>query len=283
MESRQKPLILVLGSGKAGTTALFYCVKASAEQHFGTPFPTLFEPKAASNIAAFRHEFGVVKMILDRFAVTEKDFIPRFAKRIFIVRDPRDNFISRLIWFVKTRLPEQNPKVRQETIELFARKQSDPDSIGVFEIFSFIEKKFDAEGVSTYSQKSSFLSCDFFSHSRDDFFALRYEDFVERQLGPLSEYLGFPLVHSFEIDRRHQAVFRTGGYGSWKNWFTEDDRISFVDPNRERLISLGYEDERPYAQKRIDPAEATEYFRIDQATPTPGERWWESIRLEWQD
>src|SRR5437773_2719421 len=100
--SDKKPLILVLGPGKSGTTALFFCLVESARQHFGLEFPQLFEPKTAADIDAFKEDFGVVKMLFERFERTAHEFLPNFDRRVFIFRDPRDNVISRLVYYAGT-------------------------------------------------------------------------------------------------------------------------------------------------------------------------------------
>ena len=86
-QSAKPPLILVLGAGKSGTTALFFCLKASAERHFAMTFPFRFEPKSAAVIDAFPAEFGIAKMLLERYERTSNEFVSRFDKRVFILRD----------------------------------------------------------------------------------------------------------------------------------------------------------------------------------------------------
>ena len=117
----------MLGAGKSGTTALFYCLKASAERHFAMTFPFRFEPKSAAVIDAFPTEFGIAKMLLERYERTSNEFVSRFDKRGFILRDPRDNVISRLVYHVGTRLKSAEPQAREAITRKFLAKERDPN------------------------------------------------------------------------------------------------------------------------------------------------------------
>ena len=259
--SEVKPLILILGPGKSGTTALFFCLKKSAAHHFGVEFPDRFEPKTAADFDAFAADFGIAKMLLERFDRTTHEFLPRFDKRIFICRDPRDNVISRLVYYTGTRLKFADGATRETIMQKFSAKQRNPDSISVVELFDVIAPLIGKTGAAEGARKRAFSALGFRPPDNLPFFRLRYEDFVDGSLTEFQDYLGFEIRRDFQVPRRLQRVRRTETHGYWKSWFTEADHAYFVAERAEEMVRLGYTDLAPYrGSKVISSKEISEYL-----------------------
>ena len=255
------PMILVLGPGKSGTTALFFCLKAGAERHFGIKYPQKFEPKTTADVDAFAEAFGIVKMLFERYRRTDKSFLPRFDKRIFISRDPRDNVISRLVYYAGTRLKNTDEATRTSILEKFLAKEKDPDSISVLELYDAIGPLLDKPGDAGHAREIACTPAGFLSAHNGVFFNIRYEDFLDGKFSDLEDYLGFRLSSDFRIAGSLQRVRRTMAHGYWKNWFTDEDYDYFVAPKRDALIRMGYDDLAPYrGEKIISPVEISEYL-----------------------
>ena len=258
----KRPLILVLGPGKSGTTALFFCLKACAERHYGIEFPNRFEPNTAEDVDAFKDKFGIVKMLLERYQRTTNDFLPRFDRRVFISRDPRDNVISRLVYYAGTRLKAADAQTREAVMQKFLAKQQNPESVSVLELFEAIGPLMGNPDGARSAWKTACTPLIFFASGDGGFFRLRYEDFLDGKLSDLEGYLGFDVSLDFEVPANLQRVKRTRAHGYWRNWFTDDDFTYFVTARQDDLLRMGYDDLAPYrGRKVIAPVEISEYLQ----------------------
>ena len=259
--SAKPPLILILGPGKSGTTALFFCLKGSAERHFGLEFPHRFEPKTAADVDAFAADFGVAKMLLERYERTTHEFLSRFDKRVFIFRDPRDNVISRLVYYAGTRLKSAEPSLCESILQKFLAKERDPDSISVLELFDVIAPLMGPGGAKA-ARNVAYKAASFIPPDGHPFFRIRYEEFADGRVAALGDYLGFEVTTDFQTPERLQRVRRTKTYGYWQNWFTDDDYDFFVRAKRDELVRMGYADVRSHVgPKRISPVEISDYLQ----------------------
>jgi hypothetical protein len=270
--------ILVYGAGKSGTTVLYECVKWSAESHFGVPFRTLFEPKDGEAIDAFLENRapGIAKMLIERLVrCADRSFLGRFDKCLIIIRDPRDNIVSRLVWTIATRLHEADVPLRERIVEAICSKQANPDHISLLALFELAQpllrqRKWQkrgrtdtlaagdfAKGVRRYA----YLPVDVLT-AEHPFATIHYEDFVDGRTSALAAYLGFPILSDFVVDPKHRRLRRTGTHGYWRNWFLPEDYAYFVSERRAALALLGYEDSGPFAgPKTISREESIDYIR----------------------
>ncbi len=65
----------------------------------------------------------------------------------------------------------------------------------------------------------------------------------DRRLGPLEQYLGFPLAPVDQVDAQFQRVTRTKAYGDWRNWFLPQDVAFFRPRFAEYMQATGYADD----------------------------------------
>ena len=263
-EGAERLRIVILGSGKSGTSGLFHCIRSSADHHFDVPFARLFEPHEQGEVTAVTDPHLVCKILIERFRGFEQPrrVLDLFDRKILIVRDPRDNVISRLMWIVATRIGNADSKDAAVILDALRQKEREPDSISVHRLFELAAPVAGSrKDFALLARNISYLMLDLLD-DYDDLHLLKYEDFVDRKFDALEAYLGFPLLKDFEVPKKATRILRTGKYGNWANWFLDEDYAYFVDPVKADLERLGYADERPVNPKRvIDPEEVTEYVK----------------------
>lgn len=248
--------ILIAGQAKSGTTALFYAIRnALAEEP-----ETLFEPQKPEEYdELFRQAEGrdsVTKTLL-RALFRCNPSLKGFDKRILIVRDPRDNLVSRLLYQLRDmQFPKDERKLAQ-FMALLKRKEASPEHVSIREMFALVETLEECEPLLPILEEVCSRSI---TLAKDgSFFVQKYEDMVDGRLTKLSKYLGLELEKEIEVDASHRRVVRTRSYGNWTHWFTEED-IAFYRPLFDPYLqAFGYEGWIPASPRKIDPAQSSEY------------------------
>jgi SAM-dependent methyltransferase len=243
---------LIVGNAKSGTSALLYAVaQAMGGQpalHFEVPIAELAQlPPHAAVKLIFEHERA------DRIAA----FGAGFERRILLVRDPRDNLISRLLYLVAShRVLLDDPAYLRVYAMLLQRKQQAPASVSLRQLPPLGEPScFLADTLAHGRALASFAA------AAGDWFILRYEDLVAGRLQALSDYLGLPVRAGASVDPQYQRVARTKGAGDWRHWFTADDVAWLRPPLAPLMAALGYADDWTLApEPRIAAEHSWEYF-----------------------
>lgn len=218
--------VLIAGSGKSGTTGLFFRIKNSLPAETMSSFePMGIEPFAGGLAKGVPLIAKVLLPLDERFFNQLKQ---SFNKKILIVRDPRDVVVSALLYttahdFVWKRPPSEIAAC----IELLREKEADPNGIPALRLFRALWDDFDHDSFSRYA--AAVLDSVVAVAEGKDFFVLKYEDFIQGKLSPLGHYLGLQLVPCDDIDEGFQRVIRTKGSGSWKHWFLDED-IEYFRP-----------------------------------------------------
>ncbi|CAI8372983.1 MAG: Uncharacterised protein [Owenweeksia sp. TMED14] len=150
-----------------------------------------------------------------------------YDKKIFLVRDPRDRWISAFFyrWFHRHNPNRQDYK---RAYELTKSKESDPRSVPFHTLLS-TDSNFLKSWSNDYRQNLKTLS-DFINVLREKgWFIIRYEDLVDKKWIGLENYLGFSLESKHGIRPSFMHVSRTKTYGNWRRWFTTED-VNFFSP-----------------------------------------------------
>lgn len=242
--------ILIAGQGKSGTTALFCALK----QTLPPTYTYLFEPMGYA--ATDQNRFVLAKVQLNEFAkINEFD---DFDKKIFIVRDARDNLVSRVLYAVyNDEFSNDDEKVRS-FIELIEQKRKEPLSISMVELLQVLNDLSGKDILGSFILRHQ-LSFDFDPFTRG-YFIYKYEHFVAGQYASLEKYLGFNLSFDGKVDAAYSRVARTKGSGDWRNWFTEHD-VGYFRPIYHEYL-LRYEYDLAWTlnpEPKIQPEHSTEY------------------------
>ena len=218
---------LIVGLARTGTTAVATTVRNTLKVR-----KLLMEPEDFATIEQVSaDERLVIKIIFEHWRTrtdglkalvcpTVGDHTPT---TIAIVRDPRDEAVSRLHYlaydYFSTRPSTEDD--RAAWIEIFRRKEETPDSVSLIDMQSQIINRF---GNGFLAPKAVYEAyCQFI----DDILGaptvhlLRYEDFINNTIA--SAPLCAILSGNRNVDSSYRRVFRSGSSGAWRHFLTDSD------------------------------------------------------------
>lgn len=244
--------IVIAGQAKSGTTALYYALKQSLPRKY----TCLFEPRSYN---AADREGRVLAKVLINPSVKLDDF-ETFHKKIFLVRDPRDNLVSRLLYAVYDQKFSADDGEVRFFIERLEQKRREPARVPLLELLKALSDLSGEDMLERFILRYR-IGLKFDTLHRN-YFVYKYEHFVGGQSSGLDEYLGFAVNFNVNVDVAHGRVARTKGSGDWRNWFTEHDVQYFSGIYHEYLVKYGYDSEwKLSAEPEILPEHSTEYVR----------------------
>ncbi len=253
---------LIIGLSKSGTTGLYYLIKNSLTGETEIIFERYEYDKNPERIHTDKHL--IAKLLLFPSFLKDNyynEIIAACDKKLLIVRDPRDNMISELIYIGGYHVTwEKSYKERRQAIKLLKEKEKNPESISMVELFQKLCDR-SASELKDYTI-SRFDSMVDFIQRFPAFHIHYYEDFVEKNVDELEAYMGIPLQRDVRIGHVHQRVVRTKKSGAWRNWFTAEDEKFFL-PLMERYFkqfNYNLNDWRVNQDPYIDPKHSSEYF-----------------------
>ena len=256
----EKTKIVIAGLAKTGTTGLFYKIRNSLTG----PVRELFEPTEFSAEPQDVKKVVLAKILVGRSKYADYEAFAQFDKTIHIVRDPRDQIISYLLYRVfQLSYIEDETRVAQFT-DLLRMKESNPSSVSVLQLCTQQVRLFQpkAKRVATEYFTIPLTWAIEFSKRFPNYHILHYEDFVLDHLNGLAQYLGFPLKGQANVAKDVQHVVRTKGAGDWKNWFISED-VKFFRSNstiRRFMNIFGYSDDWQLPKRQeIFPQFSSEY------------------------
>ena len=272
--------VLILALPKSGTTILYQMLKDSMPpETIG-----LFEPETCDPGPEIREAgAGVCAKVLLTQARGMESYAPEgckfYNKKIMIVRDPRDVIVSLFLYllFHSAILADLEKYVR--LIGAIKAKELYPEKISFLDLVRLrdrLENNVFPQPLLYTLNEMTFMGQVARAHGAG-IFLLKYQDIVDRRLGALEQYLGFPLADTREVDEKFERVARTKGAGDWKNWFLPED-VDFFRPRlREYMEELGLaEDWDLPPSPELKPENGSEYvMKLARRT-----RLLDSIRLD---
>jgi hypothetical protein len=244
--------ILIIGQAKSGTTALYHALK----QSLSGKYTSLFEPK--SYLANDGDQFTLAKVLINEF-VNIDDF-DNFDKKILIVRDPRDNLVSLLLYAIYDQKFITDDNKVNFFIDKLEKKQINPASISLIDLFKVLSDLSDKDLLELFTQR--YQAGLLFDTHYQNYFVYKYEDFVTCRFSSLEEYLGFKLNFNGKVEEALGRVTRTKGSGDWRNWFTQQDVKYFSPIYHDYLVKYGYDLEwKLNPEPKILPEHSTVYVK----------------------
>lgn len=246
--------ILIYGLPKTGTTGLYFLIKNS-QNNEGC---FLFEPdyNTLSN-ALMNHDSLLVKTLVGQRCEALFD---KFDKKILIIRDPRDWVISSFLYSTALHKIYDNNLFISVMLNLLSKKQKDTLFISFQNLV-----KYEVKGQLPWKD-NIYLSDILFNNlinyhkqQQNTFFIFKYEDFIQRNLSQLEQYLGIKLIGSSDVSNDFKRVERTKNYGDWKKWFTPDDVEYFKPIFKEYMDYFGYTDWELPVEQIISPSHGSTY------------------------
>ncbi|MDH4246878.1 MAG: hypothetical protein OEW39_03590 [Deltaproteobacteria bacterium] len=272
--------VLVMGLSKTGTTVISKTIANSIPNS-----DYVVEPKEIIFFEKLKYEQSskpvVVKVIFEhwnskprmRNAVLYNEARLKFDKRICIIRDPRDEMISRLYYLIKPYFDskveyyKENQAEKEQAIEkwisIFREKEADPRKISILSMCKRLMEEFKVVVLPKNILNTEYS--DFISN-HTVLFRLSYEDFIQGNTQELEKYLGIPL-RTVKNMGTHEYTRRSEGMNNWKKYFTEEDVIYFKQyfSNLAGVYSLN--DWELSSDKQIDPKHGSEYLQRLMANP----------------
>lgn len=262
--------VLVVGKAKTGTTAVSKAIEQAVRAHYGEECSYHLEPKDVRFFVCGDWDESrsrVVKIIYEhwndrprtRNALVFNELPMKFDKKICIVRDPRDEIISRMMyiafpWVEKNGFDEK--KISAWCCRL-KEKEDNPHKITMQCLSENVKKLFGADLLCELKQSTSNYS-HFIAGLPKDAFVLRYEDFVVGDKSALENYIGLQVPDDFRLDGLERTR-RSARAGNWKEFFLEDDLELFRKELGSEIEKLGYDDWKLCPKKKLDSAIYSEY------------------------
>lgn len=247
---------LITGIARSGTSALYFKLKQALPETTWC----LFEPPHVDASDLYRHPDVLAKVIIGPPA--DFDYAPfrGFDRKIMIVRDPRDNLVSRLLYHpCGTVTFRTDPTKVAAFTDALRLKEADPRSVSVAALIELLHALTGAYRLE-WSTRIYDLALDF-HRANDDFVVCKYEDFVAGRYAVLEDCLQIRLPPGdADVTAQYRHVERTKAANSWRDWFTADD-VAYFRPRLARFMAAyGYADDWTLATApQISPAHGSDF------------------------
>ena len=177
-----------------------------------------------------------------------------------IFRDPRDQFLSTLLYLFYDFQVSGDADAYRAAYAALEAKVADPAGIATMDLYSEIARLAGRAPIGVF-RKLHDVQREFDAAFRP--YPLRYESLVEGEaLGALEEYLGLTLENErVQVPADFARVARSRGYGEWRLWFNEADAAFASREWGAHMEALGYAVDEPISELPIDPASSLDYVR----------------------
>jgi len=270
------PHVLILGRAKTGTTFIAKSIEASCP---AAPARFIMEPKTQRDINraanASTRSTLIMKVLFDHWGMQRSALgelaagssPPNFHARIAIVRDPRDEIISRLMFRPFSFLI--SGEARAEDVERWAsvleQREQNPEMT-----FLDVQKAFAATFPGTRDPADEIrliarLCMDYAHYLKQNqtvFTTLRYEDAVADDFSAIQSALGWQVAKTGDLGRFGHTK-RSGAATNWAKWFHPCDLETVKDLMEPACAALGYHDWTLPADidRTIEPEHHSDYTR----------------------
>jgi len=249
---------LITGIARSGTSALYFKLKQALPETAWC----LFEPPQFDAADLYRHPDVLVKVVIGPPARFDYAPFRGFDRKIMIVRDPRDNLVSRLLYHPcgTAAFREDETKVAA-FIKALRLKEADPGSMSVMALIDLFCAIIGRHRLDRSTEIYD-MALDF-HRANGDFVVCRYEDFVAGRYAVLEDHLGVRLPGGeADVTAQYRHVERTKATNSWRHWFTADDVAYFRPRLSPFMAAYGYADDWALAtEPRISSAHGSEFVR----------------------
>ena len=258
--------ILILGTGKSGTTALVYKVAGGLPncQAFsgGRPGKYIGDYENAVYKHTYQEQKGKTFNLYEEHLQKEN-----YDRKIWIARDPRDAAVSRMLYRWH-RGYSGNKNQYKAHLELVQKKEQNPRSIPFHLICRYAGHNgwpITTEQVVEEEQIRYQNMVDFVKTLSEDWYLFTYENMVGKNFDGLNGYLGFELEADGEVPKStgKAKVVRKKAVGDWRHWFTEEDVEIYKPVYTSYMKLIGYDLEDWYLSPNpvIEPEYSSMYMK----------------------
>lgn len=217
---------LIVGGARSGTTALYFKMKqALPEMTWCLYEPAQFDPSGQGDVTHV-----LAKILIGRRQRSNYESFKGFDKKILIIRDPRDNMLSRLLYLPCGRESFRNDQSKLAIfVDALRRKEIEPRAISFLSLCDLFSR-LDGRDLLPRMIEHYKLALDF--HYRyDHFMSYKYEDLIAERYAQIEQYLDLPLPRGEALlTKEYDHIARSKRVGDWTNWFTDED-VAFLRPH----------------------------------------------------
>ncbi len=226
---------------KTGTTALFCNIR----DHLPGDVRLFFEPGSVADWEALRlaPTTTLTKALMATFQASGMD--PAFFQRIVVlVRDPRDQFLSRLLYWA-AQLSKRHPNLRAAILDVILAKEADPAGIPFLDLVAQVaaldsqHEFFPRNAVAEFGMRLRDAAVYF--PALKGSYILKYEDMTDGRMQGVRDYLQLELADRATVPHEWKRVERSRSHGEWKRWFVDSDMKTLAPLIAEYLAVFGYE------------------------------------------
>jgi len=258
--------VLVIGKAKTGTTVISKSVQHSLRdvRYYLEPADIRFAytrqfAAVPNNIVKILYEGWAARQYL-LAALVHNETVAKFDKIIGIARDPRDQLISLIHFYVDTVVWKQglDREKLEKWISVLARKESAPASLSMMDVISKFQELYGIDLFKISLQTRKYLR--FLQNHRERLHLLKYEDFMTGRLAGLEDYLGFKLSDNRDVGTLDHTP-RSRSYNNWKSYMLPSDVGVVRQAFSEFMSTLGYDDWELAPVGRLEAATGSDYTR----------------------
>ena len=210
------------------------------QRALNTNVDTFFEPDQLAqfeNILSQGADRDTLTKVLIGRVKSENHILNSFDKHIMIFRDPRDQFVSMLLYLFYDFQLSGDQAGYDECFAALERKQRDPEAFSAIDLYSRLAACVGRAPVAVFNNlhrvQSDYMGA-FSPH------LACYEDLLRGRWSALESYLGMSLEHDAQVPDQYTRVVRSKGYGDWRRWLNADD-IEYTNAQwSESILALGY-------------------------------------------
>ncbi len=251
---------LISGLAKSGTTRLFSQLQDAITAQSGAPH-TAFEPDTDEALNQVLAQSGdtLTKVLIGRIKADNAP-VSRFDRHLLIYRDPRDQFLSTLLYFFYDFQIQGNVEGYDKALAALEQKVADPDGVATIDLYKEIAELAGRAPLVVFERlhevQTAFANA-FKPHP------VRYEALLDGEnLGDIEDYLGLALHNDdVTVPDSYARVARSKGYGEWRKWFNREDLAFANEKWGAHLEALGYELIGEPGELEISTASSLDYVR----------------------
>jgi hypothetical protein len=237
----------------------------------------LMEPKTIEKFLLPYKQDLVAKIIFEhwkftphsRFALLYNELSVKFKKSIMIVRDPRDELISRMFYVVFGYVKEG--KVTRDQLapwlDIVRKKESLPESVSLRDMLKVLNQTLNIHMNLNLGETFQYFNFVNNHNEKADSFVLHYEDFMAGNLSELEAYLGLTLTEERSVGRFNNRIVRSASFNNWKSFFHQTDQDRFKELHQDKMEKMGYTDWELSSTPALDPEHGSVYLNrlLDEA------------------
>lgn len=222
---------------------------------------TFFEPDQQAQLQGIlsqgAHRDTLSKVLIGRLS-SEDTLLRQFDKHVVIYRDPRDQFVSMLLYLFYDFQVSGDQQGYNKCFAALERKQQSPARYSAIKLYNEVASTVGRAPVVVFNNLHKVQEdyIETFSPHR-----ARYEDLLDGHWAELEAYLELTLDEDAQVPQEYNRVVRSKGYGDWRQWLNADD-IAYTNAHwGEAIADLGYFPGAAIAQQAIPTTTTVDYVK----------------------